>query len=100
VYTLKLPLAVGTRWDAGQGGFAEITAVGQHASTLAGEFGDCLEVRETDPAAQKVVRTVFCPDVGPVEVESTIVLQVSARGARVLAKLRGYDFSGALGPAR
>jgi hypothetical protein len=99
VYVLKLPLGLGTRWDTAQGGSAEITAVGTHVSTLAGEFDGCLEVRETEPAAQKQVRTVFCPDVGPVEVESTIALQVSARGARVYAKLRGYDFAGALGSA-
>jgi hypothetical protein len=96
-YVLKTPLAVGTRWDAGQGGSAEITSLGQRVSTPGGEFSDCVEVRESDPSTQKQVRTVFCPDVGPVEVESTITLQVSARGARVLAKLRGYDFSGALG---
>lgn len=98
-YVLKLPLAVGTSWELGQGGKAEITAVGTHSSTVAGEFDGCLEVRESEPAAQKQVRTVFCPDVGPVEVESTIALQLSARGARVLAKLRGYDFAGALGAA-
>jgi hypothetical protein len=97
VYALKLPLAVGTRWDTTQGGSAEISAVGTHVSTLAGEFDGCLEVREREPSAQKQVRTVFCPDVGPVEVESTIALQVSARGARVYAKLRGYDFAAALG---
>lgn len=99
-YTLKQPLAVGTRWDTGQGGSAEITSVGSHVSTVAGEFEGCLEVRESDPAAQKQVRTVFCPDVGPVEVESTIALQLSARGARVHATLRGYDFSAALGLAQ
>lgn len=99
VYALKRPLAVGTRWETGHGGSAEITAVGQVVNTLAGEFAGCLEVRESEPAAQKQVRTVFCPDVGPVEVESSIALTVSPRGARVVAKLRGYDFSGALGPA-
>ncbi len=99
VYTLKTPLAVGTRWATTQGGSAEITAVGTHVSSLAGEFEGCLEVRESEPASQKQVRTVFCPDVGPVEVESTIALQLSQRGARVYAKLRGYDFAGALGAA-
>jgi hypothetical protein len=98
-YVLKEPLVAGTKWDVGQGGSAEISAVGKHASTFAGEFEHCVEVVEREPAAQKTVRTVFCPDVGPVEVESSISLQVSARGAKVLAKLRGYDFSGALGPA-
>ncbi|MET0282820.1 MAG: hypothetical protein ABW352_00040 [Polyangiales bacterium] len=97
VYVLKEPLAQGTQWDVGQGGTASITAVGKHVSTVAGEFDGCLEVTESEPAAQKQVRTVFCPDVGPAEVESTITLQVSARGARVYARLRGYDFAGALG---
>jgi hypothetical protein len=65
-------------------------------STVAGEFVGCVEVRESAGAGQKVVRTVFCPDVGPVEVESSLQLAVTGRAARVLARLRGYDFSGAL----
>ncbi|MDB4990550.1 MAG: hypothetical protein JWN04_5728, partial [Myxococcaceae bacterium] len=56
----------------------------------------CVELRETGGATQKVVRTVFCPDVGPVELESSLSLPISGAGARVLARLRGYDFSAAV----
>lgn len=95
-YVLKLPIRRGERWDAGQGATAEIVDVDKRLSTPAGEFTRCIEVREAGGETPKVVRTVFCPDVGPVEVESSMALAVSGRGARVLARLRGYDFSGAL----
>lgn len=97
VYVLKLPLRVGASWDAGQGVTAEVLELDKKVSTTAGEFSGCVEVRESAGAGQKVVRTVFCPDVGPVEVESSLSLAVSGGSARVVAKLRGYDFSGALG---
>jgi hypothetical protein len=96
LYVLKLPLRVGATWDAGQGVTAEVLDVEKRVSTPAGEFSGCVEVRESAGPGQKVVRTVFCPDVGPVEVESSLALEVSGRSARVLARLRGYDFSGAL----
>jgi hypothetical protein len=97
VYVLKLPLRVGATWDAGQGATAEVTDLDKRVSTVAGEFSGCVEVRESAGKGQKQVRTVFCPDVGPVELESTLQLEITGRGARVLARLRGYDFSGALG---
>lgn len=97
VYVLKLPLRVGATWDAGQGATAEVTDLDKRVSTVAGEFSGCVEVRERAGEGQKQVRTVFCPDVGPVELESTLQLAITGRGARVLARLRGYDFSGALG---
>jgi len=34
--------------------------------------------------------------VGPVEIESSLHIQLTGKSTRVLAKLRGYDFSGAL----
>jgi hypothetical protein len=96
-YVLKQPLRPGARWDSGQGTTAEVSAVDKSVSTPAGEFSGCVEVIEQGGQTQKIVRTVFCPDVGPVELESSISLAVSGGAARVLARLRGYDFSGALG---
>jgi hypothetical protein len=96
-YVLKLPLTQGARWDAGQGTTAELVDVEKHVVTPAGEFSGCIEVVEQGGETPKLVRTVFCPDVGPVELESSIALEVSGNSARVLARLRGYDFSGALG---
>lgn len=96
-YVLKQPLALGARWDAGQGATAEVVDVDKQVTTPAGDFHGCVEVVEQGSATEKVVRTVFCPDVGPVELESSIGLAVSGGAARVIARLRGYDFSGALG---
>jgi len=92
-YVLKLPLRAGERWDAGQGATAEVVATDRRLSTAAGEFSGCVEVRESGGATPKVVRTVFCPDVGPVEIESSLQMQLTGRSARVLAQLRGYDFA-------
>jgi hypothetical protein len=98
-YVLKQPVERGARWGAGPDITAEVVDVDKSVSTPAGDFSGCVEVIEQGGEAQKLVRTVFCPDVGPVELESTLTLAVSGGAARVVARLRGYDFSGALGDA-
>ena len=94
-YVLKQPLRKGATWDAGQGATAEVLDVDKRVSTAAGDFSGCVEVREAGGNTPKVVRTVFCPDIGPVELESSMGLAVTGRSARVLARLRGYDFAAA-----
>lgn len=98
-YLLRAPIAKGTQWDEQDGARAEITSVEARASTPAGEFAQCTEVVESGGPSQKRIRTVFCPDVGPVEIESSVHIQLTGKSTRVLAKLRGYDFSGALSGA-
>jgi hypothetical protein len=95
-YVLKAPLSVGARWNAGDGVEAEVLRADFAAATLAGTFDGCVEVREGGAGAAKQVRTVFCPDVGPVELESSLQMALTGKPARVTASLRGYDFSGAL----
>jgi len=95
-YLLKPPFDKGAKWEAGGGATAEITRVGLDVETAAGAFTHCIEVNETGSPGGKVVRTVYCPDVGPVEVDSSMFMGLSGQTARVVAKLRGYDFSGAL----
>ncbi|MET0343226.1 MAG: hypothetical protein ABW252_19615 [Polyangiales bacterium] len=96
-YVLKGPVKKGARWDVGQGAIAEVVEDDKRVSTPAGDFTGCVEVRETGGPSPKVVRTVFCPDVGPVEVESSMGLGITGatagRSARVLARLGGYDFA-------
>jgi hypothetical protein len=94
-YVLKAPLAPGAHWEAGGGSTAKVTAI-RAIETAAGTFQDCVEVRETGGSAGKLVRTVYCPDVGPVEVESSMSMGLSGQTVRVLAKLRGYDFAPAI----
>jgi hypothetical protein len=95
-YLLREPLAAGSSWEGHDGGRAEITRIDARVSTPAGDFANCVEVVESGGASDKRVRTVFCPDVGPVEIESSLHIQLTGKATRVLAKLRGYDFSGAL----
>lgn len=94
-YVLKAPLGPGARWDAGGGATAEVAGI-RTMETTAGNFQGCVEVRETGGSGGKVVRTVYCPDVGPVEVESSMAMGLTGQTVRVLAKLRGYDFSPAI----
>lgn len=95
-YVFKLPLRVGAHWDAGLGATTEVVSIDTQVKTVAGDFSGCVELRETGGQTPKVVRSVFCPDVGLVELESSMSLPVSGGGARVLARLRGYDFAAAL----
>jgi hypothetical protein len=97
-YVLRAPVQKGARWETRDGASAEISEVGKRVSSAAGDFQGCVEVRESGGAGQKHVRTVFCPDVGPVEIESSLHIALTGQAARVVARLRGYDFSGALGP--
>jgi hypothetical protein len=95
-YLLRMPLAAGSEWEGHDGGRAQITHIDARASTPAGDFVNCVEVVENSGVSEKRVRTVFCPDVGPVEIESSLQIQLTGKSTRVIARLRGYDFSGAL----
>jgi hypothetical protein len=95
-YVLHTPIQKGTRWQGRDGAQVEITDVQKTVVAPAGNFSGCVEVSESDGSSQKRVRTVFCPDVGPVEIESSLQMALSGQSARVVARLRGYDFSGAL----
>jgi hypothetical protein len=95
-YVIKAPVAKGARWETREGASAEITDVSKRVSGPAGDFQGCVEVRESGGSSQKLVRTVFCPDVGPVEIESSLQIVLTGQAARVVARLRGYDFSAAL----
>lgn len=95
IYVLRSPVQKGATWDQ-NGARAEITDVQKNLTTVAGEFHGCVEVLEQGGPSNKHVRTVFCPDVGPVEIESTTNISLTGKTTHVLARLRGYDFSGAL----
>lgn len=97
-YVLRAPVQKGTSWEQAGGARAEITDVDKSVSTVAGDFRGCVEVLEQGGPGNKHVRTVFCPDVGPVEIESSLAISLTGKTTRVVARLRGYDFSGALTP--
>jgi hypothetical protein len=95
-YVLHTPLTQGASWEQPEGARAEITDVAKSVTTVAGDFRACVEVLEQGGPGSKHVRTVFCPDVGPVEIESSLSIALTGKTTRVVARLRGYDFSGAL----
>lgn len=95
-YVLHAPIEKGASWAGSNGASARITDTQKTVVAPAGDFQGCIEVLETGGASQKRVRTVFCPDVGPVEIESSLQMSLTGNTAKVTAKLRGYDFSGAV----
>jgi hypothetical protein len=96
-YLLKAPIAANATWDAGRGITARVAETALAIETAAGRFTGCVRVIEEGAASGAVVRTVYCPDVGPVEVESRIVLDHGA--VQVIARLRGYRIGGEATPA-
>jgi hypothetical protein len=87
-YLLRAPIALNAHWDAGRGVTATVAALGIAIETAAGRFTGCATVREEGAASGAVVNTTYCPDVGPVEVRSRLVLDHGV--VEVIARLRGY----------
>jgi len=91
-YLLKAPITANASWDAGRGVTARVAETAVAVETGAGSFSGCVRVVEEGAPSGAVVRTTYCPDVGPVEVESRIVLDHGA--VQVIARLRGYRIGG------
>jgi hypothetical protein len=69
-YLLKEPLTLGSRWPGAKGATVEITKVDAKITTDAGTFEGCVETTEVASGDEAgLLRTTFCPDVGPVLVE-------------------------------
>lgn len=88
LWVLRDPITVGQEWPSRGGRTARITEVGQEIDVGAGHFEDCIEVRETGSETGPDFRTVYCPEQGPVLVESHQSLQLSERGLTVRSELR------------
>ncbi len=71
-YLLRWPIVHGEKWATSAGATMEVTAVERHVEVEAGAFDGCVETTERFGGDQpKVLRTTFCPDVGPVSLEAT-----------------------------
>jgi len=92
-YLLRAPIvADAPAWDAGDGVRAQVAAVGLRIQTSAGSFEQCVRIHESGGPQGTVIDTVYCPDVGPVEVRSSLAL--SRQTVTVIARLRGYRLTG------
>jgi hypothetical protein len=96
-YLLRAPVELGASWAAGAGARAEITRMGVVLETPAGRFTQCVEVVERGIPSGVVTATVYCPDVGPVQVISR--LELTHGVAEAVARLRGYQVGSQTGAA-
>ncbi|MFW2388888.1 MAG: hypothetical protein ACN4G0_11160 [Polyangiales bacterium] len=92
-WLLRSPLELGATWTGRGGRDARLASTDLSIETQAGSFERCVEVVETGGKLELEVRTVYCPGVGPVRVESTMRSKVNERVLKVTAELRGYDVS-------
>lgn len=92
-WLLRSPLELGATWPGRGGRTARLASVELSIETRMGAFDGCVEVVETGGKLDLEVRTVYCPGVGPVLVESTMRSKVSDRALSVTAEIRGYDVS-------
>lgn len=89
-WLLRGPITVGTHWDAGGGRTARITATDEAVETVAGSFTSCVRVEETGGGDGRLIATVYCPDVGPVVIESRMTAQLTGMEAAVRGALRAF----------
>lgn len=92
-WLLRAPLREGSSWPGPGGRDARLVSTDLSFRTEAGSFGRCVEVSETGGELELEVRTVYCPGVGPVAVDSTMRSRVSDRAVTVSARLRGFEVS-------
>jgi hypothetical protein len=93
-WLLRAPLEAGASWPSASGMTATVTSIAARAATGAGEFTDCVEITEEGGDGGRTIRTVYCPDVGPVLIDTSMALTTSETPMRVVARLQGYAFGG------
>ncbi len=89
-WLLRDPIEVGAHWEAPGGRTARITSVDERVATPSQQFDECVRVEEVGGEDGRVIATVYCPDVGPVLVESRMRAALTGRDATVRALLLGY----------
>ncbi len=93
-WLLRAPLEPGASWPSTGGMTATVTSVEARASTGAGDFEGCVEITEEGGDAGRAIRTVYCPDVGPVLIDTSMALDLREAPLRVVARLQGFALGG------
>jgi hypothetical protein len=91
-YLLKVPFALGDQWPGIEGATVAVTQVDQTVTVEAGTFHGCVETTETrgDGMGAETLKTVYCPEVGPVAMESFAPGGEAMPPQRIIGKLRAY----------
>ncbi len=90
-WVLHDPIVVGTEWDGRGGRRARIAAVDLHIELQGGVFDRCVRVEELGSENRIDQATIYCPDVGPVVVESSTTTEITREHVVVRAELLGYS---------
>ena len=90
-WLLRAPIELGAEWAARGGRTARVTALDAAVEVVAGRYEHCVEVTERGGEAGRIVRTVYCPGVGPVEIESRMDTELTMRSVTTHARLRSHD---------
>jgi hypothetical protein len=93
-WVLRGPLRDGATWEAMGGRTARVVDLDASVEVPAGRYEHCVEVEETGGEDGRTVRTVYCPEVGPVLVESRMSSQLTLRSVGTRSVLRSYDEGG------
>jgi hypothetical protein len=70
-YVLKSPLRAGASWPVSEG-MATVAEVGKTVTLPSGAYRDCAVVEEVRRDPNRVTRTTYCRDTGPVEIEMRV----------------------------
>jgi hypothetical protein len=91
-FLIKWPVVRGETWQGARGSRVEVTGVELRITVEAGVFDDCIEITETVGGDEaEMLRTTFCPDVGPVLIDiRELNTPPGAVPARLVGRLRAY----------
>ncbi|HEY8431641.1 MAG TPA: hypothetical protein VIL20_24845 [Sandaracinaceae bacterium] len=90
-WVLRAPIREGAEWEAMGGRTARVVNTDLRVEVVAGTYEHCVDVEETGGEDGRVVRTVYCPEVGPVLIESRMESRLTTRSVALRARLRSYD---------
>ncbi len=91
VWLLRAPLREGAHWPSMSGRTAHVLSVGERVEVPAGRFEGCVRIEERGGGDGRRIVTVYCPDVGPVWLETSVDLPAAGRSVRIEARLLGHS---------
>jgi len=90
-WLLRAPIELGAEWPAVGGRSARVVDLDHTVEVFAGTYEHCVVVEEDGGEDGRVVTTTYCPEVGPVVIESSMETRMTMREVATRARLRSYD---------
>jgi len=90
-WVLRTPIETGATWEAMGGRTARVVDLDRTVEVFAGTYEHCVMVEEDGAEDGRVVTTTYCPQVGPVVIESSMETRMTMREVSTRARLRSYD---------